>query len=237
MSTTLEKTSLWADALSALRANLLPGVVLWLIAAVAVLSYYFAAPARPFFEELGRWKAQGGFLYSIAATSLFAGLIPFLFLKALPSTRETTTRSTLIFMVVFWAYRGFEIDALYRFQGWMFGNEASVGTVVAKVAFDLFVYNVIWAANLQLGAYEWKNSGLGWSFFRQWPSRRHWTRDLPVALLSTWVVWLPVVSLTYSLPADLQIPLFNLAACFWALVVATLTRTKAGDKKERGTTD
>jgi hypothetical protein len=207
-----------------LRVNLLPGAVLWLIAAAVVLSYYFVDAARPFFETLGRWKAEGGFAYSIAATALFAGLIPFLVLKALPATRKAATISTGVFMVLFWAYRGLEIDALYRFQGVMFGNEATVGTVAAKVAFDLFVYNVVWAANLQLGAYQWKNSGLGWSFFRQWPSRRHWTRALPVALLSTWVVWLPVVSLTYSLPADLQIPLFNLAACFWALVVATLTK-------------
>ena len=227
MSSAVEHPSLWSEAVRALRANLLPGVVLWLIAAAAVVSYYFVDAARPFFETLGRWKTQGGFWYSIAATSLFAGLIPFLFLKAFPSTRDAATPSTLVFMVAFWAYRGLEIDAFYRFQGFLFGNEATVGTVAAKVAVDLFVYNVLWAGNLQLGAYQWKNSGLGWSFLRQWPSRRHWTRDLPVALLSTWVVWLPVVSLTYSLPADLQIPLFNLAACFWALVVATLTKPKA----------
>ncbi len=224
MNTTVKHPSLWSEAGGALRANLLPGVVLWLIAAAAVLSYYFIDAARPFFETLGRWKAQGGFGYSIAATSLFAGLVPFLVLRALPAARKTATLSTFVFMVMFWAYRGFEIDVLYRFQGVMFGNEATVGTVVAKVAFDLFVYNVVWAVNLQLGAYQWKNSGRGWSFFSQWPNRSHWTRDVPVALLSTWVVWLPVVTLTYSLPPDLQIPLFNLAACFWALVVATLTK-------------
>jgi len=229
MSTIKERASLWSDALSALRVNLLPGVVLWLIAAAAVCSYYFVGAARPFFEGLARWKAEGGFGYSIAATALFAGLIPFVFLKSLPATRTAATPSLLVFLVLFWAYRGFEIDALYRFQGVMFGNEASVGTVVAKVAFDLFVYNVVWACNLQLGAYQWKHSGLGWSFFRQWPTRRHWTHDLPVSLLSTWVVWMPVVTLTYSLPADLQIPLFNLAACFWALVVATLTKPRSAD--------
>jgi hypothetical protein len=227
MNTTAKPTSLWSEALGALRANILPGIVLWLIAAAAVLSYYFVDAARPVFETLALWKAQGGFGYSIIATSLFAGLIPFLVLRALPATRKTATLSTFVFMVLFWAYRGFEIDVLYRFQGFLFGNEASVGTVAAKVAADLFVYNVVWAMNLQLGAYQWKNSGLGWAFFHQWPSKRHWTRDVPVALLSTWVVWLPVVTLTYSLPADLQIPLFNLAACFWALVVATLTKPAA----------
>ncbi|HVZ15575.1 MAG TPA: hypothetical protein VG897_00540 [Terriglobales bacterium] len=227
MSTSVDPSSLWSDAIRAIRTNLLPGVVLWLIATAAVLSYFFVDAARPVFETLGRWKAEGGFLFSIVATGVFAGLIPFLVLKAFPATRKTATLSAAVFMTLFWAYRGFEIDVIYRFNALMFGNVASLGTVAAKVAFDLFVYNVVWAASLQLGAYQWKNSGLGWKFLRTWPTRRHWTRDLPVALLSTWVVWLPVVTLTYSLPSDLQIPLFSLAACFWALVVATLTRPKA----------
>jgi hypothetical protein len=51
-----------------------------------------------------------------------------------------------------------------------------------------------------------------------------------MALVSTWVVWLPVTSLVYSLPANLQIPLFNLAACFWSLVMNTLTARKPADQ-------
>ena len=91
---------------------------------------------------------------------------------------------------------------------------------------DMFVYNLIWAANLQLLTYHWKNSGFRFSAFSGFLWKDYFTRSLPIALVSTWVVWLPVVSLTYSLPANLQIPLFNLAACFWSLVVATLTGQK-----------
>lgn len=216
--------SLWREAIQAIRTNMIPGIVLWAIATAVVLSYYFWEPSRPFFETLARWKSDGGFLYSIVATGLFAGLIPYLVLKALPATRSGATLGALVFMVGFWAYRGLEIDLLYRFQGVMFGNQASVPTVAAKVAFDLFVYNVVWAASLQLLAYHWKNSGFRFSAFAGFDWKGYFTRSLPVALVSTWVVWLPVVSLTYSLPANLQIPLFNLAACFWALVVATLTK-------------
>ena len=214
---------LWKEATQAIRANLVPGLALWVVAAAVVLSYYLWEPARPVFETLSRWKLAGGFLYSILATGLFAGLLPFAFLRLFPATRGSADVATLVFMVLFWAYRGFEVDLLYRVQGLMFGNEASVSTVAAKVAVDMFVYNVVWAASLQLLAYHWKNHGFRWSAFSGFDWKKYFFRRLPVAIVSTWVVWLPVVSLTYSLPADLQIPLFNLAACFWALVVATLT--------------
>ncbi len=216
----------WHEASSAIRSNFISGLVLWGLAAVVVLLYYFAADFRPVFNTVSGWKTSGGFLYSIFATALFAGLIPFLFLKFIPSTRVLATGGSLVFMVFFWAYRGFEIDLLYRGQGVMFGTDPSLTTVAAKVAFDLFVYNVIWAASLQLLTYHWKNSGFRFTAFQGFDWTHYFRRSLPVALLSTWAVWLPVLILVYSLPSDLQIPLFNLAACFWALVMATLTSKK-----------
>jgi len=199
------------------------------VAAAVVLIHSFVPASRGVFETVAGWKSAGGFGYSIAATALFAGVLPFLFLKAMPSTRASATWATLIFTTVLWAYRGFEIDLFYRFQALMFGSEPTLGTVAAKLAVDLFVYNVVWAANLQLLAYHWKNSGFRSDAFTGFAWRDYFHKRLPVALLSTWAVWLPVLILVYSLPSDLQIPLFNLAACFWALVIGALTN-RSGSK-------
>jgi len=212
-------TDLWSQALRAIRTNALPGLVLWLIAAAVVALYYGVPAAQPVFSAVAQAKTDGGFVFSIVATAVFAGLIPYLVNRG--------PVSTLVFLVFFWGYRGFEVDLLYRFQAWMFGSEPTVTTIVAKVAFDLFVYNVIWAAGLQLAGYAWKDGGYRWSALRGFWGRTFWTQRLPTALLSTWTVWLPVVALIYSLPGPLQIPLFNLAACFWSLVVASLTRKPA----------
>lgn len=225
--------SLWRDAVSAVRHNFLPGLLLWITAAAVVLIYYFALDLRPWFTAVSQLKAQGGLLYSIVATAVFAGLIPFLFLRAMPATRAATTVGTLVFMAVFWGYRGLEIDLFYRLQGLMFGTEPSLTTVASKVAFDLAVYNVVWAAPLQLLVYHWKNSGYRGNAFRTFPWGEFFRRRLPVALLSTWAVWLPVLIFVYSLPSDLQIPLFNLAACFWALVMSTLTSKPKENERER----
>jgi hypothetical protein len=200
---------MWITALRAIRANTLPGLVLWTVAGAIVAIYYLFPAAQPAFDTVAAWKTWGGFLYSILATALFAGLIP-----------AIVTRSplpTLIFMVLFWGYRGLEIDLFYRFQAWLFGSEANFTTIAAKVAVDMFVYNVAWAASLQLLAYHWKDAGFRRGAFRGFDWKVYWSQRWPVTLLSTWVVWLPVVSLIYSLPLPLQIPLFNLAACFWSL--------------------
>lgn len=224
---TTEPPTLWQETLASLRHNLVPGLFLWTIAAVVVGLYYLFEPARPSFTVLSAWKEQGGYFYSIAATAVFAGLIPVLYLAARSSTRASLPAGGGLFLVFFWAYRGLEIDLLYRFQAVLFGSEPTFASVVPKVLVDLFVYNVVWAASLQMLAYHWMNTGFRFDAFRGFDWTRYFRRTLPVALLSTWMVWLPVVSLTYSLPANLQIPLFNLAACFWALVVASLTAKKS----------
>jgi hypothetical protein len=42
-------------------------------------------------------------------------------------------------------------------------------------------------------------------------------------LFSTWVVWIPAVSIVYSLPSALQLPIFNLVLCFWCLLLTFVT--------------
>jgi hypothetical protein len=52
-------------------------------------------------------------------------------------------------------------------------------------------------------------------------------------LLSLWCIWIPVVSCVYSLPAPLQMPLFNIVLCFWSMLFALITsRQNAGARAE-----
>ena len=45
-------------------------------------------------------------------------------------------------------------------------------------------------------------------------------------LISTWAVWIPMVSIIYAVPSNLQIPLFNIVLCFWSLMLGSLTKEK-----------
>ncbi len=215
--------ALWREAFGAIRSNFLPGLFLWGLAALIVALYYAAPGCQPVFDRISEWKTSGGYLFSFCSTAVFAGLIPFLYMKAMPATRQAVTGGTLVFLMVFWAYRGVEVDAFYRLQGLVFGTANDPLTVAAKVAMDMFVYNLVWATSVQLLAYHWMNGGFRADTFRAYPWKDFFGRRFPVAMLSVWAVWLPVLAFVYSLPSALQIPLFNLAACFCALVMATLT--------------
>jgi hypothetical protein len=222
-----EPVSPWRESLAAARANLIPGLVLQAFALCVLLAYYFHGPSHHAMDLLADLKLQWGWRYSFFATALWGGLIPFLYLRLNPRTRAATPYSHGLFYMGFWAVKGVEVDFFYQAQGWMFGNGTALGTIVAKVLFDQFVYNVLWSTPGAQLAYYWKDAGF--SFRQLWALR--WMRflkiNLPKAFIGLWAVWFPAVTIIYSLPPALQIPLFNIVLCFYALLFATVNRSNA----------
>ena len=211
---------LWAGIRTALRANLLPGIGLWLLGVVVVGAYFAWPAARPVFNQVAAWKAQWGFAFSIIITAGFGGALPWLLARLLGRPMPLSHGLVVVGLC---AYRGFEVDAFYRFQGWLFGNHADVATVVAKVVVDELGYSALWAMPTTLVVFAWRDRGCS---LRAW--REAWRLEtilpqLPAVVLCNIMVWTPVITLVYSLPADLQIPLFALAATFWMMVLLVMT--------------
>jgi hypothetical protein len=131
-----------------------------------------------------------------------------------------------LFYVLYWTWRGVEVDGLYRLQDWLFGNELNLRTIATKVCVDQFVYCPLWSAPVTAIFYGWKDDGFTWKSFRSQFSLRLFTFEIPSVLLAIWLVWIPATAIIYSLPLPLQIPLFNLALCFFVLLVSMLGQTK-----------
>ncbi len=205
-----------------IRANLIPGIVLWIVGVAVVLVYYFSEGARPGFQWIIDLKQSYGFFYSGVATAIFGGLIPFLYLLAAGRIPPGCARSWGLFFVIYWSTRGIEVDAFYRLQAWLFGNELEWQTIVTKVLVDQFVYCPLWSAPLTAICYIWKDVGFSWSRLRNRINRRLFLFEIPSVLLSVWIIWIPATSIIYSLPLPLQIPLFNLVMCFYVLLVSVL---------------
>lgn len=210
--------------LQAFRCNLRPGMVLWAFGLLLVGAYYFLPATRPVFAWIAQCKQRGGFLFSAVSTALWGGLLPFAYMAA---TRQIPRRQYLshgLFYTLFWAFKGIEVDALYRLQGWMFGNTPCIQTIVKKVIVDQFVYNPLWAAPSLVILYAWKDGGFHMRALRASFHRTTFTFTTPLVLFSTWAVWVPTVAIIYSLPPLLQVPLFNVILCFWALMLHVLAR-------------
>ncbi len=178
-------------------------------------------------DALAGLKARWGWRYSLFATALFGGLIPFLYLRSNRNTRATTPPSHGLFYLGFWAIKGVEVDLFYQLQGRLFGNGTDVATILPKVLVDQFLYSLVWSTPCALLVFYWKDAGFSLARLRQLSWRSFFKANMPKALIGLWGVWVPAVTIIYSLPPALQIPLFNIVLCFYALLFATLNRGNA----------
>jgi hypothetical protein len=214
----------WAAGRESIRALLGPALLLQAAAVTLVLTYYFVPAAAGLFAVLAHWQTEGGFAFSAASSALCGGLLPFLFLRFHPDTRATHPWPHLAFFVLYWIWKGSEIDLWYRTLAWLHGDGHDAVTILRKVLTDQFVFNPIYAAPVGNLCFAWKDAGFRWAPVAADLRAGRWyqRRVLPV-LLAVWFLWIPVVTCVYALPMPLQMPLFNIVLCFWSMLFAHIT--------------
>lgn len=213
--------------LRGVRANLRPALGLQAFALALLLAYYGTAVGRVWLDGIGALKASYGFLYSALATCLFGGVVPFLVLRVSGQVAPARRGGQLAFYVLFWAWKGIEVDAFYRLQALVFGSDNDFRTIALKVLVDQLLYAPIVSAPVQVVCFLWKDCGFSIAATRAALLRESLWHRTAIVIFSTWAVWIPAVTIIYALPSALQIPLFNLVLCFWCLLMSFLSRTPA----------
>ena len=217
----------WHAGLRAARANLLPGFLLQAVALALVLAYYWHPPTRALFEQLITLRQRTGMLFSIVATSLCGGVLPFIYMRSQPETGSRFTWASGLFFTLFWAYKGVEVDLWQRALAHFIGNDTRVTTVALKVFMDQIVYCPIWAVVVTVIAYNWQSAGFRWAPLVADFQAGHWyQRQILPALVANLGLWVPLTVLIFALPLPLQLPLFDLALVFYTLLIAHITRRK-----------
>jgi len=216
------------SGLAGARANLVPGLVLQAFALALVLGYYFAPGVADALKHFEEFRFRVGLPYSMVSTALFGGLIPWLYIKANPATRHRFTIAQGGGLVVFWAYKGFELHWLYTGMAALFGHDNSFATVVTKVAVDQTLYGPLLAAPGMWLAYKWVENHLSVAPIIASIRQPGWfLRELLPVIIANLGVWLPTVSIIYTLPTVLQLPLENLVLCFFTLMLAHISEKKS----------
>ncbi len=205
------------------RKNLGPGIVLWVIATLIALAYYQLPAVTAIFSQIGTFKAHYGLWYACCSTAFFGGFIPFLYFVA---TRQTGKRPwlELLFYLVFWGIKGIEVDLFYRLQGMIFGNAPQIATIVSKTLVDQLLYAPLWAVPSIAVAYLYKDANFQVQTTLQRIDRTFCTFTIPTIIISNALVWCPSVTIIYTMPPDLQIPMFNIVQCFFALLLNMLSK-------------
>ena len=217
----------WRAGLRGARANLVPGLVLQAFALALVLGYYFVPSVAAALTRLADLRERVGISYSMISTALFGGLIPWIYIKLNPLTRSRYTLAQGGGLILFWAYKGFEMHWLYGGMAAVFGHDNSFSTVATKVLVDQFVYCPLLAVPGMWLGYKWVESHFALKPIVASIRRPGWmTHEIIPILIANLGVWLPTVSIIYTLPTVLQLPLENLVLCFFTLMLAHLSQAK-----------
>jgi len=207
------------------RANLVPGLCIWLFTLALVGSYLLFHGLREALGTYSELRQAHGFLSASLSTVLFAALIPAAFHFLRRRSPEPQAGRRLAWMVAFWAYKGIEIELWFRFLAWSVGSDASLGTVLTKSLLDQLVFCPLLAIPLTWAAYAWPETGFNGRRWRARLTAPGWYRHevLPI-LIANFGVWAPAVTLIYLLPTPLQLPVQNLVLCFFTLLLAHVAR-------------
>jgi len=208
----------WRAGLRAARANLVPGLILQGVMLALLIAYYLHGPTREALAWLAGIKAAWGFVFSAISAAIAGGVLPVV-LRVLVFQRGRAGRADLeqlVFACLFWGGMGLVVDALYRGQAMVFGDSPDWRVVLPQVLVDQFLYSPLFAAPVTVWTYAWKRSGYHWR--REWFGFDYYRRRVVPTLFATWGVWIPVVTILYTLPEPLQIPLFALALSLWVTI-------------------
>jgi hypothetical protein len=145
----------------AARANLAPALVIQALMLALLLGYYLSPTVARYLEQLAEFKLRHEFIFVIVAAMLAGAVIPELFLIFFFQRGQPTRRNlrNLCFTMPVWAFDGWLVDLLYRYEAAWLGNVVTLPVVLAKICIDQFGYNPFFAAPFGVMTYEWKNIG------------------------------------------------------------------------------
>lgn len=212
----------------AAKANVLPGLVIQLTMLALALVYFHHPVAAVAFDHLADSKQRSGFRYALVAGMVAGAIIPELlrvfFFQSGRVHRENF--ANLIFTLPFWGTMCVIVDLFYQLQAWMFGSGMDFQTVAIKVLVDQLGYTAFFATPVTCILYDWRHGGYqARTLLRVF--RLGYYRDavLPT-LIANWAVWVPLISIIYSLPPTLQIPFFSLALSLWVMLYTWMSERR-----------
>jgi hypothetical protein len=216
-----------AEAYRSLRLNLVPGLLLQGVMIALAGAYFWNPWARNALLNLGLLKEHWGLLFSFVGTSAASTFLPEALRHLLPKSarpaHEPTLSSRLLFAIPFWGIIGMQVDLFYRLQFMMFGPSDHLSVIVTKVIVDAFLYCPLLAIPEAVCVFLWRDHEFTHRGFQGWTPLRFYALKIFPVLITNWMVWIPVVSVIYSLPSALGIPLFIIAQAFWVMVFTTLS--------------
>ncbi|MEO5797402.1 MAG: hypothetical protein ABIP34_21460 [Rhodoferax sp.] len=203
---------------SAVKANLLPGMVLWAGLVALTLAYAWSPAVQAGLSHWGAVKLAWGHPFSFATYAMFAVLVPELLgIAVLRQRVRSTLLADMAYATLVFGSIGITVDLFYALQVSLFGEGNDGATIAKKMLLDQFVYSPM--TNFAVIAlFAWREDGFRASAWQRIFSADFLSsRYLPL-LVALWCVWIPGVVAIYLMPTALQFPVASLILSFWVLI-------------------
>jgi hypothetical protein len=211
---------------AAVRANMLPGLVLWCGLAVLLIAYAWSPAVQTALAQWGTLKQTWGYPFSFVSYAFFAVVIPeLLSLLVLRQPLPKNALATMGFDALVFGIMGVTVDMLYGLQVLMFGDNSDWGTIVKKMLFDQFVYSPV-SNFVVVALLAWRDASFSASTWGRVLSLQYILRSYLPVLIAIWCVWIPGVLVVYFMPTALQFPVVSLVLSFWILIFKFMRRAE-----------
>lgn len=218
----------WLAGIRAARANLLPALCVQSMMVILLIAYHQHPPTYAFLNQLADLKLRLGYLYTSISAVIGGALIPEILRIVFFQKGRVLLRNgaNLLFTIPFWGVMSITVDLFYQLQAHLFGTSADFVTLVMKVSVDQFGYTAFFATPVTCILYDWKHNryrlrGLGHTL-----SLKYYREAVFPVLLTNWAVWIPMITVIYSLPFTLQVPAFGLALSMWVLLYTWMSENR-----------
>jgi len=206
------------------KTNAVPMVILWLLSAALVVSYYHVAMVAEFLRHVLEWQVGYGHLAAFANRVFFSSLIPWTFMMCFGTTRPRHPFAVLFATSVYCGLFGIVVEMMYLAHAHVFGTGIDFCTLLKKTLSAQFLWTPLVYSPASAAFFFWVACDFSVTRFRAgWPKRFFLSAVLP-NLVSNWAVWIPSIFAIHALPTPLQIQLSGLVGSFWTLVLLTLGR-------------
>ena len=210
--------------LESAKANATPMAVLWVLAIAAVGAYYLLDPFREMLEPVAEWHRAWGWRAAFVSQTVFCGILPGVFFFAFRSIRPRYPFLTILAQSLWCGCFGVCNNEVFHLMARVLGDNAHVSTVLAKAAFDQFVWTVAVIAPANSVFFYWVGHDFSLARTRrEWP-RPFYRRMVMPNLIPNWIVWIPVSLAVFSFPFVLQIYVNGIVCTFWTLMCLQIGR-------------
>ena len=211
---------------SAADQNLASMAVLLAAMASVVVTYYWWPTGAVILSWYAAWQHAGGLVRAGLMSGFAGGILSELCLVYVRDRGRWNLRhlENMAFRFLIFFIGGMIVSEFYAWQAYWFGDGVSWRILLPKVLVDQFIFSVIWSTTYQTVTFRWQ--ALRYSHSRLWSELdRNFIleRMLPV-LVTNWMFWIPGVTLVYSMPLILQMPLCIFATAMWSILLAGLSK-------------